>query len=170
MVASKDSHAAARRPRTAVRKRSRQKRVAPRRGRPSHQPTKKSRAEVEALASYGVPQAEIAKLLAITEPTLRKHYRPQLDLAEIKANAMVAQSLYSKAIGGNVSAQIFWLKTRARWKPPVEPAVPGETDYERARRVRPQGKKEAAAEAASKAGIGTAWDDDLTPPPSALRN
>ena len=34
------------------------------------------------------------------------------------ANAMVASSLYMKAIKGNVVARIFWLKTRAGWKEP----------------------------------------------------
>ena len=37
----------------------------------------------------------------------------------IKANARVAESLYRKAIGEgreSVTAAIFWLKTRARWK------------------------------------------------------
>ena len=37
----------------------------------------------------------------------------------IKANARVAESLYRKATGEGreaVTAAIFWLKTRARWK------------------------------------------------------
>jgi hypothetical protein len=29
---------------------------------------------------------------------------------------MVARSLYAQAIGGNTTAQIFWLKTRAGWR------------------------------------------------------
>jgi hypothetical protein len=52
---------------------------------------------------------------------LRKHYRDELDLGETKANAQVGGYLYNAAKGGNVTAQIFWLKTRAKWREtPVE--------------------------------------------------
>jgi hypothetical protein len=47
---------------------------------------------------------------------LRKHYRTELDFGGVKANAQVAGFLFSSAKNGNVSAQIFWLKTRARWR------------------------------------------------------
>jgi hypothetical protein len=40
----------------------------------------------------------------------------ELDLGETKANAQVAGFLFAAAKSGNVTAQIFWLKTRARWK------------------------------------------------------
>jgi len=52
---------------------------------------------------------------------LRKHYRDELDMGETKANAQVAGFLFTAARNGNVTAQIFWLKTRARWRePPAE--------------------------------------------------
>ena len=52
---------------------------------------------------------------------LRKHYREELDLGETKANAQVAGFLFNAAKNGNVTAQIFWLKTRAKWREtPVE--------------------------------------------------
>ena len=38
------------------------------------------------------------------------------DLGESKANAQVAGFLFNAAKNGNVTAQIFWLKTRARWR------------------------------------------------------
>jgi hypothetical protein len=38
------------------------------------------------------------------------------DLGATKANVQVAGFLFNSARNGNVSAQIFWLKTRARWK------------------------------------------------------
>ena len=47
--------------------------------------------------------------------TLRKHYAEVLATAAVKANSMVAQSLFNKATRGDgassVSAAIFWLKT-----------------------------------------------------------
>src|SRR5215203_4384031 len=48
-------------------------------------------------------------------------YRPELDRAQTEANA-VAESLFRKATGDGsqaVTAAIFWLKTRARWKEPT---------------------------------------------------
>jgi hypothetical protein len=54
-------------------------------------------------------------------PSLTQHYRDELDLGETKANAQVAGYLFNAAKKGNVTAQIFWLKTRAKWREaPVE--------------------------------------------------
>lgn len=71
------------------------------------------------MAGYGVPEADIAGVLAIDPKTLRKHYRSELDHGHVKANAKVAENLYRKATGDGreaVIAAIFWLKTRAGWK------------------------------------------------------
>ena len=38
-----------------------------------------------------------------------------------EANAIVSGSLFAAAKGGNVVAQIFWLKTRAQWRERVAP-------------------------------------------------
>ena len=57
-----------------------------------HQPTDATRKQVEALASYGVPQAEIAKVVGICGNTLAKHYGNTLDVAATKANSLVAQA------------------------------------------------------------------------------
>ena len=85
-------------------------------GRRAHQPDPSQRKQVEALAAYGIPEANIAKVIGIDPKTLRKCYREELDLGETKANAQVAGFLFSNARNGNVTAQIFWLKTRARWR------------------------------------------------------
>src|SRR5215218_1097705 len=77
------------------------------------------RRQVEALAGYGVPEAQIAAMVEIDAKTLRKHYRHELDHGHAKANAKVAENLYRKATGEgreSVTAAIFWLKARARWK------------------------------------------------------
>lgn len=79
-------------------------------------PTPDQRKQVGAMAAYGVPAEEIGRVIGMTAKTLRKHFREELDRAETLANARVAGFLYRAAEGGNVTAQIFWLKTRARWK------------------------------------------------------
>lgn len=84
---------------------------------PAHQPTDENKQRVEMLVAFGIPQEAIAKELGITVDTLAKYYRHELDFGLHKANGMVAGKLFSKAVYDNdLGAQIFWLKTRARWK------------------------------------------------------
>jgi hypothetical protein len=84
--------------------------------RPAYKPDEAHRRQVEAMAAYGIPEPDIARVVGIDPKTLRKHYRDELDLGSTKANAQVAGFLFNSARNGNVTAQIFWLKTRARWK------------------------------------------------------
>lgn len=90
-------------------------------GRRAHKPDPGLRRQVETMAAYGIPEIDIARVIAIDPKTLRKHYRDELDLGETKANAQIAGYLFNSAKNGNVTAQIFWLKTRAKWREtPVE--------------------------------------------------
>ena len=87
--------------------------------RPSHRPDPQTRRQVEAMAGYGVAEADIAGVVGVSPKTLRKHYRSELDHGHVKANAKVAENLFRKATGDGreaVIAAIFWLKTRAGWK------------------------------------------------------
>lgn len=88
-------------------------------GRRAHKPDAFSRRQVEAMAAFGVPEQNIARVVGIDAKTLRKHYRDELDTGQTKASAKVAENLYRKATGDGreaVIAAIFWLKTRAGWK------------------------------------------------------
>lgn len=81
-----------------------------------HIPTDKTRGEVSALVSFGIPQADISEYLDIDPKTLRKHYRRELNVGTTKANAAMAKRLFDAGIKeGSVPAMIFWLKTRAQW-------------------------------------------------------
>lgn len=84
-------------------------------GRKPYKPTEESRKKVEQMSAIGIPQEDIARVLGIDKKTLIKYYRDELDNAAVKANTAVGGSLYRKAINGDTSAQIFWMKTRARW-------------------------------------------------------
>ena len=49
-------------------------------GRRAHiSPTRSAAVQVEAMAGYGVPEADIACVLEIDPKTLRRHYRVELD-------------------------------------------------------------------------------------------
>lgn len=105
--------------------------------------TDETRDRVRKLSALGVPQSDIARMVQMSAPTLRKYCRDELDLGSAQATAKVAQSLYEMATGGNVAAAIFWMKARAGWRdrPASEDAAA-------------PGKKELAAEAANKAATG----------------
>jgi hypothetical protein len=82
----------------------------------AHQPTEKTRAEVETYAGVGLPHDQIGALLGIDDKTVRKYYRVELKLGEAKATANVAKTLYKQATNGNTAAAIFWMKARAGWR------------------------------------------------------
>ena len=90
--------------------------------RPQFQPTDEDRALVDKLAAFGIPVESMTLFVkdkagkSISEKTLRKHFAKELDQGELKANLKVAQTLFKKAISGDTTSMIFWLKTRARWK------------------------------------------------------
>jgi hypothetical protein len=88
-------------------------------GRPPHAPDTVSRRQVEAMAAYGIPEVDIARVIGIDPKTLRRHYRDELDTGHIKANAKVAEFLFRKATTEGhqcVTAAIFWMKTRGGWR------------------------------------------------------
>jgi hypothetical protein len=86
----------------------------------AHKPTDAMRKTVRDHAIVGTPQENICAILGISVPTLHKHYRQELDTARDTANAAIGGALYTKAMGGDTAAMIFWMKTRARWRETVD--------------------------------------------------
>jgi hypothetical protein len=85
------------------------------------------RERVRYLAGVGVCQDDIAKIVGCVSKTLRKHLRDELDRGVAEANATIAGYLFAAAKAGNVTAQIFWLKTRGNWREGTVPndSIPG---------------------------------------------
>lgn len=89
-----------------------------------HEPTDRDRKVVKAMASYGMAQDIIAETLAISEPTLRKHYRSELALARSEFHTAIANRLALFAAGrvegalpsDSLRACIFIAKTQLRWR------------------------------------------------------
>jgi DNA-binding NarL/FixJ family response regulator len=54
-----------------------------------YEPTDPQRSLVESASAFGITQAEIATQLKISEPTLRKHFREELDGGKFKADMKV---------------------------------------------------------------------------------
>jgi hypothetical protein len=77
---------------------------------------------IEQYSALGLSLDSIACLLNISLRTLHrnKEHEILIDTAikrgRESANAKVSSALFQKAISGNVTAMIFWLKNRAGWR------------------------------------------------------
>src|SRR5215472_9656355 len=80
--------------------------------------------KVRYLAGVGVRQDDSAKIIGCSPKTLRKRCRDDLDRGVAEANATVSGYLFAAAKEGNVTAQIFWLKSRAHWHEKTVPEDP----------------------------------------------
>jgi len=79
-------------------------------GQPPHEPTDLSRTVVESLAMEGRTQEEIAEMIGLSQPTLRKYYRQEIDKAKMVADAQVVQTAYKMAVSGeSASMTRYWL-------------------------------------------------------------
>ncbi len=85
-------------------------------GRPSIKFNPEIAAQVQAMSQYGAPQDDIATALGMSLPTLRKLYRKELQTGAITANTLVGKKLYERCQAGDVTALIFWAKTRMGWR------------------------------------------------------
>jgi hypothetical protein len=89
-------------------------------GRPVYEPTPADRATVKNLAAVGgITHAEIARCVGthgISEPTLRKHFRRELDVSLNEVKALAMSGLVRGLKKGDAWAVVFLLKTRAGWR------------------------------------------------------
>ncbi|WP_245503333.1 RNA polymerase subunit sigma-70 [Rhizobium ruizarguesonis] len=93
-------------------------------GRPPHHPSNMDRRIVELAASYAVPTIKIAELLGISQKTLFKHYRTELDRGAARLEAALVLRIYALAAGrGDIAlrAATFILKARFGWSPYLPP-------------------------------------------------
>ena len=75
-------------------------------------------------ARLGLTDAEIADLLSVSRQTLSENkkrdqrFLDTIKRGKLEADAEVVKSTYESALGGNVTAQIFWLKNRrpSQWR------------------------------------------------------
>lgn len=71
------------------------------------------------LAAFGFPHDKIAEYIGVSNKTLYKYYKKELKRSKQYMILNVANALYTKAMSGNVVAQIFILKTQAGWREDV---------------------------------------------------
>lgn len=84
-------------------------------------PTEEQKRYVKMMTAMGIPQKNISRMMQISVETLAKAFRHEIAVATDEANAKVAGVLFREATEErNVTAMIFWLKTRARWVEPKQ--------------------------------------------------
>jgi hypothetical protein len=88
-------------------------------------PTEEQRRAVSIMASYGAPEEDMAAVVDVSIPTLRKHFRRELQRGAAIANAKVAGCLFQKATADDLtpasfSAAIWWTWSRMGWKEPTQ--------------------------------------------------
>ena len=90
------------------------------RGRPPIGRSEEIAKAVQLHTLVGTPQPTLAKILGMSTETMTKYYRDELDTAKAQANASIAGRLYKKAMDGDTTAMIFWLKTQAKWRETID--------------------------------------------------
>lgn len=83
--------------------------------------TQEQRSVVSALVAFGIPQEQILSRVInpqtgkpISINVLKREFKRELAEGLVDKNIQVAGTLYNAAIRGNVTAMIFWLKTRGQ--------------------------------------------------------
>ena len=77
-----------------------------------HKPTEETRKLVKDWSKNGVIQDNIAKKIGVSDETLRKYYRDELDVGTGELVNDVANKLLELCMGGNAKACMFILEKR----------------------------------------------------------
>jgi len=128
------------------------------RGRPRHEPTAQTRDMVEALAGFGVSSENIALVLGISDVTLRKRYRKQLDVGFARVEARLISNLLRLSSGTDgtaLKATMFALQARFGW------SIYASTPVKAGEKEPKIGKKEQANIDAATGHEDTSWGEVL---------
>lgn len=116
-------------------------------GRPPHQPTARSREQVEVLVAIGNTVEEIGLVLGIHGDTLQLHYADELATGRFKVNQRIVENLIRQALKDDIRAFPaikFYMNCKMGWSE----YAPSPKDL---------GKKEQAQIIAETAEAGTGW-------------
>ncbi len=106
--------------RTFVPHRKHVPKVAKKRGRPPHVPTDLSRRQVLMCCSMGMTYPQIGRFLDISDETLAKYYKDELQRGITELNINVVNNLYTIATSTDhksaAAVGMFWAKARLGWK------------------------------------------------------
>lgn len=118
-------------------------------GRPPHQPTARSREQVEVLVAIGNTVEEIGLVMGIHGDTLQLHYAEELATGRFKVNQRIVENLIRQALKDDIRAFPaikFYMNCKMGW-----------SEYAPSKAADILGKKEIAQMEAQTAEAGTGW-------------
>lgn len=80
-----------------------------------YDPSPETRMVVRALSANGLTREQIATYLRIDLKTLRKNFEEELRDGFATIYASISGKLVQKALAGDITSIIFWLRTQAKW-------------------------------------------------------
>lgn len=89
------------------------------------EPNDKQRQVCQNLAGLGLSERNICRIIGVSQPTLDRWLTNELEMGRAMANGIVANKLFNHCLAGNLSAIMFWMRTRMGW---VEPKAPIDED------------------------------------------
>lgn len=82
-----------------------------------HQVTPETKQQVERLKACGLSHSQIGYILGgLTDKTVEKHYKEELQHGKAKVDAFVTGKLLKKIQAEDTACIIFYLKTRMNWR------------------------------------------------------
>jgi hypothetical protein len=97
----------------------------PKIGRPPHVPTPQQREMVRRLAGFGFNLDDIAITVGVSKDSIKVHYKDECRIGRVVANARVCGELFKKCMEGNMTAIIWWTKTRMGWSERIKAEITG---------------------------------------------
>lgn len=88
-------------------------------GNPKFEPTDEQRIQVRTLAKV-CSQAAIAELVGLSEDTIQRHFAKEWAAGKAEAVSTIGAKLLKKAMDGNLTAMIFYLRTQGKWNTRLE--------------------------------------------------
>lgn len=85
-------------------------------GRKPAQISDEQRKQIQLLAGFGLNHQQISNVVDIPARTIQRHCTEELERGVDIANAAVVKSLFTNAISGKETSQIWWTKCRLRWR------------------------------------------------------
>lgn len=82
------------------------------RGRPSYERDEQLAADIKRGARWGLTNEQLAGMYEIPESTMKKHYGVELKIGRVGGVQLAAGKLFEKILAGNLTAIIFYLKTK----------------------------------------------------------
>lgn len=115
-------------------------------GRKRYKASDRDREKVAVLVSSGMTVDEISRVMALSEPTLRRHYAAEIETGALRKRADVLVALHRTALKGNVAAQkeAIAIMDRARLEQLQDQVRGKATPKPEAASTDPIGKKEQA--------------------------